>query len=134
MVSDRGHPTIRNFDGKALFDALDRQRQDLGLSWAGAARAIWEQSSELNRRRNDHPIAASTIHTLGRLGGTTCQHGVLFVGWLGMVPEQFLEGWTGDPARYALPGPDPTRRLRWNLKALASSLDEARRDADVTWT
>jgi hypothetical protein len=124
---------IRDFDGIALFDALDRQRQTLELSWAGVARSIWDQSSALNARRDDRPMASSTILNLGRRGDTTCQHGVLFVRWLDMAPEEFLDGWTGDCASYALPNVDPARRLRWNLKALGTSLNEARHDAGITW-
>ena len=36
------------FDCGALFDALDGQRRDHGLSWYELADELWEQSSDLN--------------------------------------------------------------------------------------
>jgi len=127
--------SIRDFDGDALFTALDAQRQAHGLSWSGVARAISEQSYELNQRRpRDQPMAASTIINLGRRRDTSCQHGLLFVQWLRAAPEQFLVGRTHDLLRCALPEPVPDRRPRWDLEHLGTSLQEARCDAHVTWS
>jgi hypothetical protein len=48
-----GHvdPGIREFDGKALYAAVDAKRQAEGLSWPRVATAIWEMAPALNRRR-----------------------------------------------------------------------------------
>lgn len=49
------------FDVTKLFEALDRKRQDGGLSWSGVAREIWRMSELLNARRDDHPISPETL-------------------------------------------------------------------------
>ena len=35
---------IREFDGNALYPALDAKRRAEGLSWAAAAAAIWDMA------------------------------------------------------------------------------------------
>ena len=44
-----------DFSIAELFAALDAQRMERGLTWSGVAKALWEQSAELNARRMDHP-------------------------------------------------------------------------------
>ena len=51
----------REFDAAALYEALNAERVRRGLSWRLTADHIWEQSAELNRQRNDHPISPSTL-------------------------------------------------------------------------
>ena len=52
---------IHRFDVSALYSALDSRRAELGLSWNQVAGQLWQLSSELNDRRNDHPISPSTL-------------------------------------------------------------------------
>jgi hypothetical protein len=128
---------IRDFDGNALFAALQAKRQAEGLSWAGAAAAIWDMSSALNAARDarglaNHPISPSTLQTLGKRGATTCQHALFFLRWLGRTPESFLDGAAigdGEP----LPACGPGRRPRWDLKALHAGLNESRVGRGSTW-
>ncbi len=125
---------IRRFDGAALHTALDARRTELGLSWAKVAEQLWLLSSELNDRRHDHPIAASTLTGMGKRQATSCQHALFMLRWLGRTPESFLEGFAGgDDPRYALPLVGPDRRLRWNLKSLAAAMDEQRHQEGLTW-
>lgn len=44
------------FDFAAFFAAFDAARRDRDLSWHAFADELWQQSSELNSHRNDHPL------------------------------------------------------------------------------
>jgi len=129
-----------DFDGYALFEALDAQRAARGLSWHGVAREIWELSAELNRRRADHPISPMTITALAKRGDTTCQHALAMLRWIDRSPESFLRG-SPTVSAGTLPIAGPDRRLRWNLHKSARSPGpglyeamNARRQSDgLTW-
>lgn len=82
------------------------------------ANELWNLSSELNRRRNDHPISASTLRGMSRRPATSCQHALFMLRWLERTPESFLVGQPARPAGAALPAAGPDRRLRWNLARL----------------
>lgn len=120
------------FDVRALFAAMDAERARSGLSWPQVARALWEQSSVLNERRQDHPISPSTLTGIAKRGDCTCQHALFILRWLGRAPESFIQEDTADN-RAALPPAGADRRLRWNLKAVFAALDERRRERDLTW-
>lgn len=128
---------IAEFDGMALWAALDAKRQAEGLSWPGAAAAIWNLTPVLNAARvgrglPDHPISPSTLANLGKRGDTTCQHALFFLRWLDRTPESFLAGCTHD-AGVPLPACGTDRRPRWDLKALHAALNEVRASRDATW-
>ncbi len=126
---------ISPFDTQALYLAIDSRRTELGLSWTGVAKQIWELSSDLNDRRKDHRIGPSTLSNLGKGPGTTCQHALFMLRWLGRTPESFLRGSSGDDdPRFALPQAGPDRRLRWNLKLTYGAMDEQRREQGLTWS
>jgi hypothetical protein len=113
-------PVIGEFDGKALYSALDAKRQAEGLSWPGAAAAIWDMAPVLNAAREarglaNHPISSSTLQSLGKRGNTSCQHALFFLRWLDRTPESFLVGAALD-AGAPLPACGPDRRPRWDLK------------------
>jgi hypothetical protein len=126
-------PGAGTFDAHALFVAMDRLRIDRGLSWRQVADQIWEQSAELNRHRNDHPISPSTITGIATRGDTTCQHALFFLRWLGRSPESFLTTPPADADATRLPAVGADKRLRWNLAALYDALDARRRDHHLTW-
>jgi hypothetical protein len=123
-----------DFDIGALFEALDSQRRDRALSWQGVAKELWDQSAVLNKRRNDHPISASTITGIAKRGDTTCQHALFMLRWLGRTPESFMPGSRVDAQRTALPLAGPDQRLRWHLRKLYEALDSQRRERSFTWT
>jgi hypothetical protein len=131
------HPAIREFNGAALYAALDAKRQAEGLSWSGAAAAIWDMASVLNAARDarglaNHPISPATLRSLGNRGDTSCQHALFFLRWLDRTPESFLAGAAFD-AGMPLPACGPDRRPRWDLKALHAGLGEARTSRGATW-
>jgi hypothetical protein len=124
---------IRPFDTAALYLALDTKRFELGLSWTGVANHIWALSSDLNRRRSDHPISPSTLTNMATKPRTSCQHALFMLRWLDRSPESFLHGEVDDDPRFALPTAGSDRRLRWALKLLYASMDEKRREQGLTW-
>ena len=128
---------IREFDGQALYAALDAKRRAEGLSWTGAAQAIWDVSWALNAARDargltNHPLSPSTLRSLGRRRDTSCQHALFFLRWLERTPESFLAG-AGAAQGKPLPACGPDRRPRWDLKALHAGLNEARTARGLTW-
>lgn len=125
---------IRDFDVTALFQALDGQRLERGLSWSGVAREMWAMSHELNEARpTDHPISPSTLTGMPKRGATSCQHALCMLAWLGQPPEAFLEGSDAMRPDATLPAFGPDRRLRWSLERLYAALDDRRRDTGLTW-
>jgi hypothetical protein len=48
--------TGATFDFEAFICAVDRERQNQGLSWFDLAAALWDQSADLNAHRDDHPL------------------------------------------------------------------------------
>jgi hypothetical protein len=127
-------PHIRAFDVRAMFDAMDRQRCERNLSWAGVAREMWSMSHELNATRpTDHPISAATLTAMPKRGMTSCQHALCVLGWIGQPPEAFLTGPGEIRSDATLPDFGPDRRLRWSLKRLYAGIDQGRRAAGLTW-
>ena len=123
----------REFNALRLYAAMEAQRVDRGLSWQQAAAEIWDQSDVLNERRRDHPISASTLTGIAKRGDCTCQHALFILRWLRRTPESFLvpPPTAGDEAMLPVVGRD--KRLRWDLGALAVTLDARRRERGLTW-
>ena len=128
-----GGVRVGDFDARALFEALDRQRLETAMSWRQVAEAIWLQSSELNDCRQDHPIAVETITGMWRRNNISCQHALFMLRWLGRAPEEFVPHPVEGTAGVGFPAIGPDRRLRWNLAALHEAMDISRRDQHLTW-
>jgi hypothetical protein len=124
---------VFDFDGLGLFQALDQKRAADGLSWRQVADQIWDLSAALNARRHDHPISPSTITGIAKRGGTSCQHALFFLRWLGRSPESFLEAPAGHRADGELPVVGSDRRLRWDLAKLYAALNARRLELGLTW-
>src|SRR5579862_5329205 len=77
---------VRSFDASALYRALDARRLELGLSWRQVADQLWHLSFELNDQRHDHPISPSTLTRMATKPGTSCQHALFMLRWLGRNP------------------------------------------------
>ena len=121
------------FDAKALYEAIEAQRIQRGLSWRQVADEIWNQSAELNQRRRDHPISVPTLTGIVRRGDCTCQHALFVLRWLERTPESFLSPSPNDTSDMALPSAGPDERLRWNLPALYDALNARRVERQLTW-
>jgi hypothetical protein len=122
-----------DFNAIALYEAMEMQRVQRGLSWRQVADQIWDQSAVLNRRRGDHPISPTTLSGIARRGDTTCQHALFILRWLGRTPESFLPLAMAHERDTALPAVGPDRRLRWDLPALYDALNARRRERRLTW-
>lgn len=129
-----------NFDGFALYAALDARRREQSLSWNALARQVWDLSAALNAARpDDHSFSTSAIASLRTRGNTSCQHAVLLLWWLNATTEDFVtpEDFVTDPATgtagVELPRCDDAHRLRWNLGRLYATLDAARTRHGATW-
>jgi hypothetical protein len=126
-------PSLSTFDATALYAAMDARRIQDGLSWRQVADQIWDQSSVLNQRRNDHPISPSTLTGIATRRETSCQHALFMLRWLGRTPESFLSPPVPDSRDHALPSVGRDRRLRWNLAALYDALNARRIEQQLTW-
>jgi hypothetical protein len=132
QIERRKRLEIREFDGPALFNALEAKRTSQGLSWPQVADEIWNLSYVLNDRRHDHPISPSTIKNIQKRGTTSCQHALFFLRWLNRSPESFLPGASPDQGP-KLPDAGPDRRLRWDLHLLYDALNNRRQERKMTW-
>ncbi len=128
-----GGARVGDFDAGALFEALDRQRLERELNWRQVAKAVWSQSSELNERRDDHPIAVETITGMRKRNNISCQHALFLLRWIGRAPEEFIADPVAGTVGIGLPVAGPGRRLRWNLSALYEATNVRRRDERLTW-
>lgn len=123
----------KGFDMSAFFAAIDARRREEHLTWPALTTTIWEQSSVLNKRRNDHPISPATVRKLGERGDLSCQHALFLLRWLGVPPETFIAEPQPGTAGVALPLADEAHRLRWNLSKLYHTLNAARTGRGATW-
>jgi hypothetical protein len=122
------------FDFAAFFAAFDARRRDRGLGWYEFADELWQQSSELNAQRMDHPLCGGAVSRLGARGAASCQYALFMLRWLGRAPEEFLSGSVVDVGYVQLPEPGPDSRLRWALNQLYIALNEQRQARALTWS
>jgi hypothetical protein len=122
------------FDFGAFFAAFDAQRRNRGLGWYEFADELWEQSSELNAERLDHPLCGGAVSRLGARGATSCQYALFMLRWLGRAPEEFVSGSVVDVADAQLPEAGPDSRLRWDLNQVYTALNRQRRERGLTWS
>jgi len=119
-----------DFDLKALYAALDQQRQARGMTWAAAARDISAAGPVPARR----PVASSTITSL-RTKALAEADGVLqMLGWLGRAPESFVPGLPPALAASTLPTVDARAVLRFDTRKLYEALAVARDACGFTWS
>ncbi len=123
----------RDFDVRAMFDAMDTERRRRDLSWRDVAKEMWAQSDVLNARRVDHPISPSTLSGIAARGNCSCQHALFVLRWLGRAPEHFVVPSRPAARDEALPLAGADRRLRWNLEALYDALEQRREEHALSW-
>jgi len=126
--------TLPAFDFPRFFAAFDTERRDRGLGWFEFADELWQQSSELNAQRMDHPLCGGAVSRLGARGATSCQYALFMLRWLGRAPEEFLSGAVVDVGDVRLPESGPDSRLRWDLGQLYAALNEQRQARGLTWS
>jgi len=133
MEAPQARRSLSVFDCGALFTALDTQRRDRGLGWYELADELWQQSSDLNAQRSDHPLCGGAVQRLQTRGATSCQYALFMLRWLRRAPEDFLSGPVVDVGNVRLPRAGSDSRLRWDLNQLHAALNDRRRECDLTW-
>ena|SRR5262245_23216289 len=118
-----------DFDLRALYEALDVQRQARGLTWAQATREINSVGPVPQR----HPIATSTITGLPMKDVAEGAGVLQMLRWLGRAPESFMTGLPPALAASSLPSADTREVLRFDTRKLYESLDVQRRTRRLTW-
>jgi len=118
-----------DFDLKALYIALDMQRQSGGLTWQQAMREInrgWDHSPAIR------PIARSTVASL-RSKTIAEGDGILqMLRWLQRTPESFVPGCAASDSQ-RLPEVPAHRLLRFDTGRLYAALDAQRTIGGLTW-
>jgi hypothetical protein len=118
-----------NFDLRALYDAIDREREARGMTWTDVARGVNQHVTILR------PIAVSTITGLKTKPAGEGDGVLQMLLWVGRTPESFVPGFARpDDERFRLRRPSRGQILRWDTKALHAALDSRRRARKITWT
>lgn len=109
-----------DFDVVGLWEAVDAQRAERGLSWNKVAGELaWMSKATMDRMRER--------------GTATCNHVLPMIQWVGRTPESF----TVDPdgaTHELLPDPAPGRwRWWWAHHDLAAAIDARRQECDLSW-
>jgi hypothetical protein len=124
--------TRADFNLRALYDALDDQRQARDLTWAAVTREI--NRLEINETRGGHAIATSTITGLESRSVAEGDGVLQMLLWLGRTPESFVPGVAeGDAERFRLRAPPRDQILRFDTTALHAALDAQRQARRLTW-
>src|SRR5262245_9386057 len=117
-----------DFDLRALYAALDEQRQARGLTWAETTRQINAAGSVVM-----HPISTSTVVGL-RSKPIAEADGVLqMLRWLNRTPESFVHGLDETLATSRLPEADNRDVLRFDTTKLHGELERKRKSLGLTW-
>ena len=107
------------FDPHALYEAVDAQRRDLGMTWADLSREL--------------RISTTTIRSMTKRKWGIELDGVIgLTRWVGRTVESFAGGGGGSPPRpssYARTG----RILRFDTAALFEVLKKERERRGMTW-
>jgi hypothetical protein len=118
---------MTDFDLKALYAALDAQRQARGLSWLQAVREINAPFERMPAR----PISVSTVTGLQSRTAIEGDGVLQMLRWLDRAPESFVPGYQGEDV--ALPDAGPGQILRFDTGKLYSNLDARRIEKGMTW-
>ncbi len=118
------------FSLRALYAALDAQRQTRGLSWSQATREINRQSE----RSSAHRLSPSTVRGT-RTRAVAEGDGVLqMLLWLNRTPESFVPGHQeSEEASARLPDISAQQILRFDTKRIHAALDAQRIARKMTW-
>lgn len=112
-------PGSAAFDYRAVGEAVEARRQELGLTPSGLVRSIdWLSAAPLGRYRQGNP-------------NTSCQFAIGLLRWLGESPERFSPGMVDGP-ECRLPDFGPYS-LRFNMATLWLAVEERRSHHGLTW-
>lgn len=113
-------PGTSAFDYRALGEAVEERRQELGLTESGLIRSVdWLSKGPLAKYRQGNP-------------NPSCQFAIGLLRWLGRSPESFSPGMVDGP-ECRLPDFGPYA-LRWNMATLWRAADQRRLAQGLTWS
>ena len=121
---------IAEFDLRALYAALDAERQARSLSWAQATREISRQPAGSTRTG----MSTSTITGIRARTNVEADGVLQMLQWLGRSPESFVPGHPLAQAQTAcLPQVAADRVLRFDTKAIHDAIDAERTRRNLSW-
>jgi hypothetical protein len=119
-----------NFSLKALYAALDAQRQARGLSWSEATREMNRQSGRFSSRG----LSASTVTGTSSRRAAEGDGVLQMLRWLNRTPESFVPGdEESEDVGAGLPAIPAKQILRFDTKRLHAALDGQRLERKLTW-
>jgi hypothetical protein len=118
-----------DFSLRALYAALEAQRQTRGLSWSQATREINRQSE----RFSAHPLSPSTVRGTRTRPVAEGDDLLQMLRWLNRTPESFVPGHQeSEEVSARLPDIPPQQIWRFDTKRLHAALD-AQLARKMTW-
>jgi hypothetical protein len=122
-------PPASDFRLKALFEALDAERQARGLSWAQVMRQM-----KRSDRGSGRGMSPSTVTGIGTRTSAEGDGVLQMLRWLGRSPETFIPGYEGSGRPAALlPDVPPDKILRFDTRKIYAALDAQRVERNLTW-
>lgn len=117
-----------DFSIDALYNALDAEREERGISWTHLTRELNALFKDVTAAR---PIATSTVTGMCDRGGLNGNGVIQMLIWLKRTPESFCPSW---PVKGKLiPTTTPDRIVRWNGPKIHEAIDAERMKRGMTW-
>ncbi len=119
-----------DFSLRALYDALDAQRQARGLSWS----QVTQEMHEAPRSNRARPLSQSTVTGIGTKTAAEGDGVLAMLRWLNRTPESFVPDHPQSEKTSArLPDIPPGKILRFDTRKIHAALDERRIERKMTW-
>jgi hypothetical protein len=117
-----------NINLKHIYNAIEKRRLFLGISWSEAALQVSPKTP------GGRSIALSTIKGLNNRKIVEGDGVLQMLLWLNKTPESFIVGFENSNADcYKLPYVPEGRVLRWNTQALYLSLKDRCENDGISW-
>lgn len=116
---------------QALYDAMDGQRRERGLSWVELAREI----NGPFKHTPSIPIHLTTLRGITQKDSVTSAVVLQILRWLRRSPEDFLRPTVHAFDAYEdLPHAEPYQVLRFRTRSLYKALEKKRTARGMTWS
>jgi hypothetical protein len=119
-----------DFSLRALYEALDAQRQARGLSWS----QVTKEMHRTPKRPSTRPLSQSTVTGMRTKAAAEGDGVLAMLRWLNRTPESFVPGYRESKEISArLPDIPPGTILRFDCRKLYAALDARRIERKMTW-
>jgi len=119
---------VAGFDVRALYDALDTERERRGITWTQLTRELNDLFKDVTKAR---PIATSTVTGMRAKGGLNGNGVIQMLIWLERTPESFCANWPVEGRLIARTTTD--RIVRWDGPKIYVAVNEQRARGRWTW-